>query len=214
MYLKEHSDLALICSNAYIFYNDDLMNAEILHKMLSIEKLTSKELFFMLMTKENPIICPTTVIAKWVFDKIGLYDEKLSRMGCEDRDLSLRIISKYKAKYIKDCLAYYRIRNNSMHCNVDKMHQARLYVLEKLLKENSSIRKDITLKNRAFANIYFSNACGCYGRNDFKKTLQELFISFKYYPYDLRIVKLFIKCFINMGLNKIFKADNIKYKEN
>lgn len=168
----------------------------------------------MLMTKENPIICPTTVIAKWVFDKIGLYDEKLSRMGCEDRDLSLRIISKYKAKYVKDCLAYYRIRKNSMHSNISKMHQARLYVLEKLLKEDPSIIKNTILKNRAFANIYFSNACGYYGRDDFKKALQELFISFKYYPFDFRIVKIFIKCFINMGFNKIFKTDDVKYKEN
>ena len=72
-------------------------------------------------------------------------------MGCEDRELWLRISRHYKFKYIDKVLGLYRVRGDSMSRNIEKMMQARIYVIDKFCLLYKDCQK---LRNKALAKIY------------------------------------------------------------
>jgi glycosyltransferase involved in cell wall biosynthesis len=81
------------------------------------------------------IITTTSVmIRKECIDAVGMFDENLTRFGSEDRDLFLRILREYKAKYINKPLAMYRNRSDSAGQNYKKMIIGQEYVYEKITK--------------------------------------------------------------------------------
>jgi glycosyltransferase involved in cell wall biosynthesis len=107
-------------------------------------------IFNHLFLREADILCPTALFRKSCCEEVGDFDVNLTRLGCEDRELWLRIAEKYKIAYIDEPLAYYRVRTNSMSRNNDKMLQARLYVIDKYCTNN----KYPNLKNKALQRIY------------------------------------------------------------
>lgn len=97
------------------------------------------------------ISCPTVLFRKECCKTAGVFDPELTRLGCEDRDLWLRIAKKYKFLYLDQVLSYYRVSDTSMSQNVEKMTKARLYVIDKYCPPNA---QDKTLRNKALAKIY------------------------------------------------------------
>lgn len=193
-YIEREPGLAMLCSNTYKFYGDDIEKIEVGHKELTKKDLNSRELLKLILTKENPVVCPTLVISRRVLDEIGFYDENLSYLGCEDRDMSIRIISRYKTRYINKCLALYRIRKEGMHSDINKMSKARRYVLEKTYRTLNNIKQIKKLKNRAYANIYYYEAEGNFEEKNIKITLKKLMYAFNCHVFDMRQVKLLVKC--------------------
>lgn len=157
-YLDSNPGLALLCSNAYLFHENDLQSTQPVLRSLPGHDLTADEIFERIMTRENPVVCPTTVIARWAIESVGFYDEQLSRLGAEDRDLSLRITSRFEARCTGDLLAYYRVRHNSMQRNIDKMFQARKYVLDKFIRDNNELMESRRLTGAAMSNLYLWTA--------------------------------------------------------
>lgn len=92
------------------------------------------DMYLTLLLRKGHISCPTVLFRRVCLDVVGAFDEHLTYLGCEDRDLWLRIARKYKTHYINKELAYYRRVTGSMSSNTEKMFKARTYVVNKNAK--------------------------------------------------------------------------------
>lgn len=108
-------------------------------------------IFEHIFLRNADIACPTVLFRKACCTKVGNFDPNLTRLGCEDRDLWLRIAKEYKFAYVDEVLSYYRITKNSMSQNLEKMLKARLYVIDKYAPDSGSNHQ---LRNRALAKVY------------------------------------------------------------
>jgi glycosyltransferase involved in cell wall biosynthesis len=108
-------------------------------------------MFENIFLRRADVPCPTVLFRKACCDTVGIFDPNLTRLGCEDRDLWLRIAQKYKIVYIHKILAYYRMSPQSMSQNFDKMIKARLYVVDKYCPQGSGSER---LRNKALSKIY------------------------------------------------------------
>ena len=113
-------------------------------------KYLTGPMFENIFLRKADIACPTALFRKACCDKVGLFDPHLTRLGCEDRELWLRIARKFKIVYIDQVLALYRVRLNSMSNNQQKMLKARLYVVDKFSPEGKNGR----LRHLTLAKIY------------------------------------------------------------
>lgn len=98
--------------------------------------------------------CPTVLIRRRCIDKVGLFDENLSYLGCEDRELWLRIAQRYAVHYIDKVLALYRISPTSMSHNQENMLKGRLYVVDKFCPPDAMTPAQRRLRRQALAQIY------------------------------------------------------------
>jgi glycosyltransferase involved in cell wall biosynthesis len=78
------------------------------------------------------VSCPTAVFARRCIEAVGDFDLQFTGLGCEDRDLWLRIIERFPVRYLDVVTARYRMHGGSMSANFGKMARARLRLLDKL----------------------------------------------------------------------------------
>ena len=128
----------------------DINNKEIGTSIRNPQPL-SGSIFENIFLRKADIVCPTVLFRRTCCEKVGMFDENLSRLGCEDRDLWLRIAQKYKIVYINKVLAYYRVSSQSMSKNIENMTKARLYVIDKYCPENDQSKHH--LRNKAIATF-------------------------------------------------------------
>lgn len=108
-------------------------------------------IFEHLFLRKADIASSTVLLRKDCLKETGLFDEHLSRLGSEDRDLWLRIAQKFPIQYIDFELAYYRIREGSMSQDYAKMLKGRLYIVDKYTPEKGPRN---SLRRAALAKIY------------------------------------------------------------
>ena len=111
----------------------------------------SGNIFEYIFLRKVHIVSPSVIFRKSCCDQVGGFDENLARLGCEDRDLWLRISQQYKAVYVDKVLALYRVRKTSMSRKREKMMRARLYVIDKYCPAGGNGRN---LRRKALAKIY------------------------------------------------------------
>lgn len=87
----------------------------------------------------NYIPVPTVVVRRECLDEVGLFDETLT--ACEDYDLWLRIIAKYPVHFVNDLLARYRLSENSMSQDGERMLFNYLRVKEKAFNHNPELQR-------------------------------------------------------------------------
>lgn len=115
-------------------------------------QIINGHIFDNIFLRKGDISCPTVLFRRSCCEDVGMFDVNLSRLGCEDRDLWLRIAQKYKIIYIDKILSYYRVTSESMSRNLMKMTEARLYVIDKFCpKEDASKRH---LRNKSIAKVF------------------------------------------------------------
>ena len=78
------------------------------------------------------VSCPTVVFHRRCVEVVGAFDLQFTGLGCEDRDLWLRIAERFPIRYLDVVTASYRLHGNNMSANHGKMHAARLKLLDKL----------------------------------------------------------------------------------
>lgn len=146
------------------------------------------------------IITPTSVmIRKKCFDEVGVFDENLSRLGSEDRDLFLRILRKYKALYLNKPLAMYRNQSNSMGQNYEKMIKAQEYVYEKITKLYGL---PLTSKNEVMSKIYQEWAREFYVKGRFAIGFNNQVKAIRENPVDIDAylaLRRYVRFIINKG---------------
>lgn len=81
--------------------------------------------------RREHVSCPTVVFRRDVVQRVGDFDLHFNRLGCEDRDLWLRIAAVAPIAYIDAVHADYRQHGNNMSKLRDKMQQARLRLIDK-----------------------------------------------------------------------------------
>lgn len=78
------------------------------------------------------VSCPTVVFHRRCIEAVGAFDLQFTGLGCEDRDLWLRIAERFQIRYLDVVTASYRLHGNNMSANHGKMTAARLKLLNKL----------------------------------------------------------------------------------
>lgn len=108
-------------------------------------------IFENIFLRKAHVSCPTVLFRKQCCEEVGVFDPGLARLGCEDRELWLRISQKFKIQYIDKVLALYRVSGKSMSQNKEKMMKARLYVIDKFCPAGGSRQG---LRRKALAKVY------------------------------------------------------------
>jgi len=128
-------------------------------------------IFDNIFLRKEDIACPTVLFRRSCCEEVGMFDVKLSRLGCEDRDLWLRIAQKYKIIFVDKVLSYYRKSSQSMSSNQKKMIEARLYVVDKYCPANDQSKRG--LRNKALARIFRNIGDEFLLKKDFVNARQE-----------------------------------------
>jgi len=137
-------------------------------------------IFDNIFLRKADIACPTVLFRRSCCDDIGTFDVKLSRLGCEDRDLWLRLASKYKIIHIDKILSYYRVSPQSMSNNLNKMLEARFYVIDKYCPKHDISKH--RLRNKAIAKVFRDMGDGFLIKKDFNNARQEYLKAIKHDP--------------------------------
>ena len=89
------------------------------------------DVFRTLFLRREHVCCPTAVFRREIIERVGNFDMRFNRLGCEDRDLWLRIAAIAEVAYLEDVHALYRLHGANMSTNFDKMMTARTLLVEK-----------------------------------------------------------------------------------
>ncbi len=103
----------------------------------------------------QPLYCSCSLcVEKLVFEKVGLYDEKIS-FG-EDIDFNIRANSSYPLAYSKDALVTYTMFSENQITNTSLKNKAipNFKAYENRENENSSLKKYIDFNRYVFARQY------------------------------------------------------------
>lgn len=93
---------------------------------------TEEDAFEVIALRHEHVSCPTVVVAREAIDAVGGFDERFNGLGCEDRDLWLRISERFRVRYIDQVTARYRMHASSMSVNRERMDRARRLLIAKL----------------------------------------------------------------------------------
>jgi glycosyltransferase involved in cell wall biosynthesis len=145
--LAAYSDVGLVHANDMAITED----GEEIEVVKRRNRLLSGYIFKELYTRKANISCPTVLVRRECFNRVGVFDENLTRLGCEDREMWLRIAHEYRILHIDKVLAYYRRHARGMSKNREKMLNARYYVAEKFYRCGYVSR---SRRNRALSFIH------------------------------------------------------------
>lgn len=190
-FLDAAPDVGMVHSN--IIFIDE--NGKHMNYPMRNNKFLSGKIFNYLLTRKAHISSPTVVIRKECLDKIGLFDENLTRLGSEDRDLWLRITKEYEVKYLDKPLAYYRIRKNSQSSNSEKMFLGRLYTLKKIF-----YKYDLSfwLKSLVFSKTYKDYGDELQINGNLGLSRKQYMKSILYFPFNLGAFINLLKSYFNI----------------
>ena len=85
-----------------------------------------------LALRHEHVCCPSAVFRRRCIEDVGAFDLQFTGLGCEDRDLWLRIAERWQVHFIDECVAHYRVHATSMSRNRERMAAARRRLLDKL----------------------------------------------------------------------------------
>ncbi|ABB32243.1 glycosyl transferase family 2 [Geobacter metallireducens RCH3] len=130
--MEEDPEVGLVHCNVYGFGENQ--EVQVRGPLLTQEQLQgySGYIFDNLYFRKIIITTTTVMIRKSCIDDVGMFDENMTRYGSEDRELFLRILWKYKARYVNKPLAMYRNRSDSEGQNYERMIKGQEYVYEKI----------------------------------------------------------------------------------
>ena len=95
------------------------------------------------------------VVPKRVFDKIGMFDESVSKGGLEDRDMWLRISRKFDIGFLNIVGHSYRVRCNSISKRIISSNEARIKVIERHMV-GLGCRRTIRQAKRVISKCHFN----------------------------------------------------------
>ena len=127
----------------------------------------------------------TAVFRRLLLDEVGSFDMRFNKLGCEDRDLWLRISAVSELAYMSDVQARYRVHASNMSKQQDRMMKARLMLVDK----HSQGGRGRSLRKQALAALHAGNGYGLRTAGDFAGSLRSYGEALRHYPWSLRIWK-------------------------
>lgn len=92
--------------------------------------------FEALALRHEHVACPTAVFSEAALQVVGGFDPRFTGLGCEDRDLWLRIAARFRIRYLDQVTARYRVHRASMSANRKRMAKARRLLIAKLAESS------------------------------------------------------------------------------
>ena len=103
---EKDEQIGLVCTNGFFFgkTSENKIMSKPKDEYFSFEK----------MLPRSEIICSSVMVKKNVLDDVGKFDENPKIFTGEDYELWLRLVKKYKIKYIGEPLVKYRIHSGAL----------------------------------------------------------------------------------------------------
>jgi len=173
--LEREPDVGLVHANISWMKEDGRVVSSPVRKKEFLSGRIFKEIFL----RDAHISMPTVLVRSECFERVGLFDEHLTKLGCQDREMWLRVAQKYKFYYIDKVFGLYRMRSGSVSRDRDKMLKARYYVVDKFCREGTV---GFLLKNRALARIHSEVGNLFLWEGKFSGARREFWTSIMYWP--------------------------------
>jgi glycosyltransferase involved in cell wall biosynthesis len=148
----------------------------------------------------------STLLRKCCFDEVGFFDTSFRSL--EDRDMWIRIASRFSVAELQLPLWWYRIHANSMQTDAQRMEEYEYKVLRKCLAEVPALKGRWALRRKAYSWAAY-NAADLYTlRGQQWKTLGRMLLSFFHWPVPYRRDEVHtrlarLKMFILAGLRML-----------
>jgi glycosyltransferase involved in cell wall biosynthesis len=153
---------------------------------------------FQRLILSNNIVASSVMVRRSVLDRVGMFDTSLG--ACENWDLWLRISKEFLIDFLDVPLTYYRIHQNNMSQNSDKMYRNRKKVLEKHLLSSTS-KSDLThLIRKAFHKHHKLYGLRLVEELKLSMARKELVKALKYNRFDSQLYKVILKTFLGKGI--------------
>lgn len=108
-YMNNHPRCGLLYSDAEILIDGKPTGATIRNGRLFYDGWSFEK-----MMMDNGVVCPSVMIRKLCFEKLGLFDEVELKQYSEDWDMWLRISYEFEIGSIREPLLYYRVHDQNM----------------------------------------------------------------------------------------------------
>lgn len=144
--------------------------------------------FDALALRHEHVSCPTAVFSRVALDAVGGFDLRFTGLGCEDRDLWLRIAARFRIRYLDQVTARYRAHPGSMSAASERMALARQLLVAKLAESARGARLVCQMEAMIDSDLGLSlSQEGC-----FREAIAQQWIALRQCPTDRMIQRRFI----------------------
>lgn len=139
------------------------------------------EQFYTAFAYMNFLVPSGVLVRRSCFDDLGLFDKRFH--ACEDRDMWLRISSKYHMVGVPQALVRYRIHGDNMTSNLSRMEESRRAVIAKHFgREEGDPNTWTNLRRRAYGGFYLRTALDHFQIGDIEHGQDHFKQAFVVYP--------------------------------
>jgi glycosyltransferase involved in cell wall biosynthesis len=131
-FLEANPDVGLLFSDAYYYGPGAVASPYAQH--VGIPSVKTIETLF----AKNYVNVPTVVMRRDCLDEVGLFDESLN--ACEDYDMWLRIVERWRIEYLDELVANYRVSDANMSKDGIRMYLTLLRTKEKAFARSVRVR--------------------------------------------------------------------------
>jgi glycosyltransferase involved in cell wall biosynthesis len=146
----QHPRIGLVYSDYVDFTCDDASDAQLVNVRRFHEHTshTLSEYF----VHDGPIVPSTTIIAKAVFDDVGLFDEQM-RPG-EDTEMFLRIAERWRFQHVPGGLAFKRRHDRNLTRHLASLLPINLQITDQFVERNPQLKSMVKQRlSRRFARV-------------------------------------------------------------
>jgi glycosyltransferase involved in cell wall biosynthesis len=144
--------------------------------------------FEALALRHEHVSCPTAVFSRLALETVGGFDPRFTGLGCEDRDLWLRIAARFRIGYLDRVTARYRLHTSSMSASSERMALARQMLIAKLAESARGAR----LVSQMEAMIDSDLGLTLSQRGNHVKAIARQWVALRQCPTDRLIQRRFI----------------------
>lgn len=145
--------------------------------------------FEALALRHEHVCCPTAVFSRLALDTVGGFDLIFTGLGCEDRDLWLRIAARFRIRYLNQITARYRLHSGSMSADNERMALARQMLVAKLAESERGAR----LVSRMEAMIDSDLGLCLSGEGRLLQAIAQQWCALRQYPREQLIQRRFVR---------------------
>ena len=193
--LDANSDVILVHTKVqYISEKGELLET-VAHKTEN----QSGRLFKKLYLRKANIATSSVIFRRGVVERGAIFDENLTRLGCEDRDFWLQVSKIGIIAYINKVQVKYKVRGGSLSRNREKMLQGREYVANKhktgFFWPWLALRHAKAVIKKEEGDEYLFNS-------EYRHALSRYISSLVLYPFSLFSAVNMIKCLVRGTFSK------------
>ncbi len=192
-----NNNIGIVGSGCYFVYDNNYLKK----KTYEIKGLNNNNHLHKILKDRFIVSSSSVIIPKYIFDKVGLFDEKCR--VTEDWDLYIRILKHYKFSYINEPLFFYHIHDINISGNIS----ANKFINDHkrtLIKHKEEWDNNLKAKSKLLRNI-----------GSYFMVLNNTKEARNYFWQSIKIDPFYIRNYINFTLSlislKIYnKIRNIK----